>query len=113
MSIIAGSLMRMDIVEYPSQRAVREHFSGEQLRVFMTWEALVTKKKKRGWTQTRVIFHLIGCVCVIFAVLLFVSTHCLVYCYGNRLHRKDDYTLRGSRDANYNNWRDHINPSCS
>lgn len=46
MSIIAGSLMRMDIVEYPSQQAVREHFSGEQLRVFMTWEALVTKKEE-------------------------------------------------------------------
>lgn len=57
MSIIAGSLMRMDIEKYPRQLAVREHVSVEQLRVFMTWEALVIKKK--CWTQTGVTFHLI------------------------------------------------------
>lgn len=47
-ALITGN--QMAVVEYPSQNAVRAHVSWEQLRVFMLLEALVTKKKKGGWT---------------------------------------------------------------
>lgn len=51
-----GSLNRMAVCEYPSQHAVREHASREQLRGSLALEALVTRKKKWGWTQTGVPF---------------------------------------------------------
>jgi hypothetical protein len=53
---VAGSLIRIAIVEYPIQQAVRRYFLLNQLRLSLTMVVLVTRKKKGGQTQTRVAF---------------------------------------------------------
>jgi hypothetical protein len=55
--IAAGSLIRIAIVKYSIQQMVRRHFSLEQSRLSLTMEVSVTRKKKRGWTQTGVAFQ--------------------------------------------------------
>jgi hypothetical protein len=51
------SFIRIAVAEYPIQQAVRRHFSLKQLKLSLTMEVLVTRKKKGGWTQTGVAFQ--------------------------------------------------------
>lgn len=55
--IAAGSLIRIGIVEYHIQQAVRRYFSLKQLRLSLTMEVLGTRKKKGDRTQTGVAFQ--------------------------------------------------------
>ena len=56
-TVVAGSFISIAIVEYPIQQAVRRHFSLKQIRLTLTMEVLVTRKKKGGLTQIGVAFQ--------------------------------------------------------
>ena len=55
--MVAGSLLRIAIVEYPIQQAARRHFSLKQSRLSLTMKVLVIRRKKEHRTQTWMAFQ--------------------------------------------------------